>query len=252
LSLASTERGSGPPVVLLASLGRSTADFDSLVEPLLAAGRRVVAIEGHGVGTSPLPPSGADLHDLAKDVASSMEGLAGPALVVGHAFGNRLARCLATDHPHLVAGLVLLGAGGKVGPDNEAQGALARCFRRDLSERERLEAVATAFFAPGSDPSPWRDGWWPEAARVQSAATQATATDDWWLPPAPIEVWAAVGAQDRISPPANAQMLVEALGERGHLRIIEGAGHALLPEQPDAVLEVILGACRQTEGRRVL
>lgn len=243
--LTVSRKGSGSPVVLLASLGRSTSDFDGLAAALVAAGHSAVAVEGHGVGASALPAPGADLHRLAADVAAAVCRLGAPVVVVGHAFGSRAARCLAADRPGLVAELVLLGCGGKTPADPEARAALWRCFDADLSAEEHLRSVATAFFAPGNDPGVWKDGWWPEAARAQSEAGAATPPDDWWLPPPPIPVWALVGAEDRISPPANARALVDQLQGRGVLEVLPGAGHALVPERPDAVLEVVLEACRR-------
>jgi pimeloyl-ACP methyl ester carboxylesterase len=36
--------------------------------------------------------------------------------ILGHAFGNRIARCLAADHPAMVRGVILVAAGGLIGP----------------------------------------------------------------------------------------------------------------------------------------
>ncbi len=51
-----------------------------------------------------------------------------PFHLVGHAYGNRVARCLAADRPDRVASLILLGCGGKVPGDDEARAALIECF----------------------------------------------------------------------------------------------------------------------------
>ena len=57
------------------------------------------------------------VHDLGADVAGALEALdCGPAHLVGHAFGNRVARCLAVDRPSLVRNVTLLGSGGLIGP----------------------------------------------------------------------------------------------------------------------------------------
>jgi len=133
--------------------------------------------------------------------------------------------------PLPLPGCNLLGCGGRFPGDDEARAALRRCFDVTASREEHLRDVATAFFAPGNDPAVWSDGWHPEAAEAQAAAVAATPTEDWWLPPEPIRVLALVGAEDRIAPPANAAALVDALGERGRLVVLHGAGHALIPEQ---------------------
>jgi pimeloyl-ACP methyl ester carboxylesterase len=64
-----------------------------------------------GIGGSIGPLEGITLHDLAADVASvvATEGQ-GPAVVIGHAFGNWVARTLAADRPDLVRGIVLAAA----------------------------------------------------------------------------------------------------------------------------------------------
>ncbi len=225
-------------VVYLASLGRPVRDLDLLADTAKSLGWTAVKVELPGVPPSPLPRPGSDLHSVAAAVARAIEAAAGrdtTALVVGHAFGNRVARCVAADRPDLVSGLVLLGCGGRFPGDAEARAALRRCFDLTASPEEHLHAVATAFFAPGNDPAVWSDGWHPEAADAQAAAVAATPTEDWWLPPDPIRVLALVGAEDRIAPPSNATALVEALGDRGRLAVLSGAGHALIPEQGPSV-----------------
>ena len=241
--------GSGPGsaagrcVVCLASLGRPVSDLDPLAAAARRAGWSSISVELPGVAPSPLPADGSDLHDLAGGVAVAIESAAEGSpmvVVIGHAFGNRVARCLAADRPDLVGGLVLLGCGGLIPGDSSARAALARCFEVPASEESHLDDVREAFFAPGNDPSVWADGWFAEAAHAQGAAGAATSTQDWWLPPVPIRVLAVVGAEDRISPPANARSLVESLGERGRVVIVPRAGHALIPEQETEVTSALV------------
>lgn len=227
-------------MVFLPSLGRPGSDLDVMADAATTVGCSAIVVDLHGVGDSgPLPP-GSDLHTMASDVADLVSG-SEPVVVVGHAFGNRVARCLAADRPDLVAGLMLLGCGGRVPGDPEARAALRRCFDQSLDADDHLEAVATAFFAHGGDPSVWAGGWWPEAAEGQSAASAATPVEEWWVPPTPVPVLAVVGRDDRISPSANAISLLGALGPGARLEIISGAGHALVPEQPDRVVAALLG-----------
>jgi pimeloyl-ACP methyl ester carboxylesterase len=47
------------------------------------------------------------MHDLANDVAFSIRSVSdGPAVLLGHAFGNMLARMVTTDHPDLVKAVI--------------------------------------------------------------------------------------------------------------------------------------------------
>jgi len=230
------------PVVLLPSLGRPAGDFDRLVADLAAHGRHAVAVDLPGVASAADRPVGPDLHAVANEVAGRIASL-GPSIhLVGHALGNRVARCLAADRPGRVASLTLLGCGGKVPGDSDAQDALLRCFTEEPGSAAHLDAVATAFFAPDQPvPRAWATGWWPEAAAAQGRAARSTPWEGWWVPPEPVPVLAVVGRQDRISPPANAEDLVARVGERGRLAVVDDAGHALLPERPDHLAEAVTG-----------
>jgi len=227
-------------VVMLPSLGRSGTDFEDLGGRLAAAGYEAVAVDLHGVGGSPLPSEDATLHDLAGDVAAVVGSVgSAPVHVLGHAFGNRVARCLAADRPDLARSVTLLAAGGKVAPPPEVRQAVVRCVDMSLPEAERRRAVSTAMFAPGNDPAAWLDGWWADAARAQSGAGARTPVDEWWTAgSAPVLV--VQGRQDAVAPPENGRMLVAELGDRARLVELDGAGHALLPERPGDVAEAVL------------
>ncbi len=242
--LVAVLRGSGPLVVMVPSLGRGAADFDDLAGRLAAAGFRAVAIEPRGVGRSEGPMEGLTLHDYAADLAATIEALQdGPAHVIGHAFGNRVVRCFATDRPDLARSVTLLGAGGRVPPDAEAAAALGRCFEPEISLDDRMAAAAIAFFAPGNDPRLWSDGWYPEVAAAEGAASRATPPTVWWdAGVAPVLV--VQGLQDRIAPPGNGRALKEAFDDRVTLVEVADAGHALLPEKPAAVAEAVIAFLR--------
>ncbi|MGA3005976.1 MAG: alpha/beta fold hydrolase, partial [Acetobacteraceae bacterium] len=116
-TLECTLRGSGAPVVLLANAGCSTDYFDHLASVLVTRGFQTISINMRGVGGSRGSLDGATLHDLAADVAGVIKAIGcGPVHLVGHAFGNRIARCLAVDQPPLVRSVTLLAAGGLIGP----------------------------------------------------------------------------------------------------------------------------------------
>src|SRR6185503_1289934 len=85
--------GQGPGIVLLPSLGRGAADFDPIAERLAGAGFRVLRPQPRGIGRSTGSWDNVTLQDLAADIAAVIEHADnGPAFVVGHAFGNRVAR----------------------------------------------------------------------------------------------------------------------------------------------------------------
>ena len=234
-------RGEGPLVMLLPSMGRGAADFDRLAADVAAAGYRVACPEPRGVGASEVPDRDETLATLAADVAAVISGLdGGPAVVVGHAYGNRIARMTATNHPELVESLVLLACGGFLPVTDEMAVALRTIFDPRNPPEVRLDAVARAFFAPGNDASVWADGWFGKLARAQEQATVSTPVGDWWSG-GTAPMLAVQPADDRLAVPANADALVEAVGDRVEVVVIPNAGHALLPEQPEAVAQTVIG-----------
>jgi pimeloyl-ACP methyl ester carboxylesterase len=232
-------RGDGPTVVMIPSLGRSGADFAHLGSRVADAGFRTAAIDPRGVGDSTGPLDELTLHDLAADVAAVIDELGAPAHLVGHAFGQRVARCVASDHPDKVITVTILAAGGLIEPSEEVRRSLLSCFDTSLPATERLEHARRAFFAEGNDPTPFQHGWWPAAARSQSAAVRATPREDWWLGgTAPFLV--IQGLEDVTAPPANGRAFVEEAGGRARLVELPNAGHALLPEQPDSIADHVI------------
>lgn len=235
------ESGDGEPVVLIPSLGRGATDFDDLARRLAAAGYHAIHPEPRGMGGSSGDLAGLSMADLAADVAAVVHACTDrPVTLVGHAFGNRVARMTATEYPHLVDSLVLLCCGGLVPPEPEAAAALHRVFDVELADSDHLAAVDQAFFAPGNDASVWFDGWHGVVAAVQSEATTAQPVEHWWGAGGK-DLVVVQPADDVMAVPENALRICEEFGERAQMVTVPNAGHALLPEQPYAV-EVALRA----------
>jgi pimeloyl-ACP methyl ester carboxylesterase len=231
---------------MLPPLGRGAADFDDLAARVVEAGFTAVRPEPRGAGGSTGPMTNVTLHDLATDVAAVIEALdCGPAIVLGHAFGQRVARVLATDRPDLVKGVVMLAAGGKIPMKQSAQQAMAGCFKFDAPAADRLRDIGIAFFAPGNDPSAWLDGWHSAVSKVQSAAGKATPVGDWWTAGTGTPILIVQGLQDAVAPPENGHVMKRELGDRVELVEIDGAGHALLPERPQAVADAVIAFVRR-------
>jgi len=232
--------GTGHAVVMLPSLGRGASDFEDLAQRLAAKGYRAVAPEPRGIGGSTGSLEGVSMGDLADDAVAVIKALGlVPATVVGHAFGNRLARLVATRQPDLVSGVVLLACGGQVRPALEHMAALRRVFDTGASPEEHLAAVDMAFFAPGNDPSVWTGGWFPAVAQLQGRAVEADDPSVWWTAGS-ADVLVVQPADDVVALPANAHDIVERLGGRATLVNVADAGHALLPEQPVVVADAVL------------
>ena len=237
--------GNGPPVVLLPSRGRDSLDFDDLAAGIAKAGFRVLRPQPRGAGGSSGPMQNLSLHDFARDIAAVIRhNGGGPAVIVGHAFGNWVARMTAADYPELARGVVIVAAAAKAYPAGFAgAGELSEAVRKagDLSrpEAERLEALRTAFFAPGHDARAWLTGWHSELDAAQFAAGRATRQSEWW----PGGVAPLLDLQAELDPFKPRRMMNEIkqeFGARADIVVIPDASHALIPEQPTAVVDAIV------------
>lgn len=235
------EWGSGPSVVMLPSLGRGASDFDDLAGRLAVAGYRVLCPEPRGIGGSTGTLAGLTMGDLADDVAAVIEEKSeGTVTLVGHAFGNRVARMAATEHTGLVDRVALLCCGGLVPPAPEIQAALVAVFDSERSDAEHLDAVRRAFFATGNDPAVWFGGWHSTVAAAQGAANTGTPVSHWWAAGGRA-LLVVQPVYDVLAVAENARQIVDEFGDRAILVLVPDAGHALLPEQPEAVANALLG-----------
>jgi pimeloyl-ACP methyl ester carboxylesterase len=231
--------GTADALVLLPSSSRDSEDFDDISEMFAADGFRVIRPQPRGMCGSTGPMDGLTLHDYARDVAVVIERLAGgSAFVLGHAFGQWIGRCLAADHPQCVRGVILAAAAAK-SADPALREHLAKCIDTTLPNSVRLAALQTVFFAPGHDPTPWLGNWHPVASHSQRAASAATPQADWWnAGTAPVlDIQAE---HDPWRPEHTRTGIRDDLGaDRVTVVLIPDASHALIPEQPEAVVRAV-------------
>ena len=230
--------GKGPAVVLLPSLARDSEDYDAVAEGLVGRGLRVLRPQPRGVGKSRGPLGNITLHDLARDVAEVIRQLGdGRAVVVGHAYGNWVARMTAVDHPRLVRGVVIAAAASKE-YDPALRAEIDRAGDPALPETVRLAALRKAFFAPASDPRSWLSGWHPHLREAQRAAAAAVPQQQWWsggLAPL-LDLQAD---QDPFRLESTRQEMKNEFGDRVTVVVIKNASHALFPERPQEVVAAL-------------
>ncbi len=106
--LAFTSTGTGPLVVLAPGMGDLRGVWRDVVDPLVAAGHRVAAVDlrGHGDSTTTFATHG--VRPIAEDLAALVEHLGGPAVLVGHSVSAGAAALVAAERPELVSGLALI------------------------------------------------------------------------------------------------------------------------------------------------
>jgi pimeloyl-ACP methyl ester carboxylesterase len=237
--------GSGPLVVMLPGRGRGSEDFDEVAAGLARSGFRVLRPQPRGAGQSSGPMKNLTLHDFARDAAEVIkhEG-GGPAVMVGHAYGSWVARMTAVDYPKLVRGVVIAAAAAKAYPAGfagakELSDAVRKSGDPALPDAERLTYLRANFFAPGSDASVWLKGSYPDVDESQFAAGRATKQSEWWgggnAPLLDLQ-----GELDPFKPRSMMNEFPDEFGARATVVVIPNAGHALIPEQPAAVVDAIV------------
>ena len=234
--------GSGPAIVLLPGQGRGPRDFDEVAKHLVSAGYRAVRPEPRGFGESVGPVEGVTLRDNARDVAAAIEKVgAAPAIVVGWAYGNRVARMLASERPELVRGVVLIAAGGKFPPTPEVMAGLRTVQDKSLPLEKRAQAARTVLYGPKSTISATEMRLDEASMATIKAQSQSTSIplEAWWDGgKAPMLVLQDL--HDVVAPPENGRSLRQDHRERVTLVEFEDLGHAMVQERPDLVVDAIV------------
>jgi pimeloyl-ACP methyl ester carboxylesterase len=241
-------QGHGEPIVLLPFGGLTVGYLEGLSQDLAGAGYRVVRINFRGSGKSTGPDVGITLHTLADDVAGVIQALnLGKVNIAGHAFGNRVARTLAADHPEMVRTVILFAAGGKVPPKAPADQALATIFNPASTDAEVLKEMKYMVGDPSDILRVWqiiKPSRAPQVAGLQRTAMNNTPLNDWWAPPGEMKYLVIQGTEDQIAPPENGELLKKELGARVTLVSFSGAGHMLPVTEPKETAAAVISFLR--------
>ena len=163
----------------------------------------------------------------------------GPAHLVGHAFGNRIARCLAVDQPLLVRSVTLLAAGGLIALSTPIGTHFRNATQAKMNGSDCVTVLGARWLSPASDPKILAHvECWPAVFIAHLATSRNVPLEYWWSAgTAPLLV--IQGLDDEAAPPANGHALREQLGERVRVVDLPDAGHFLLLEQPEAVARAV-------------
>lgn len=248
-TVAYTDTGSGPPIVLGHSFLCSGSMWDAQL-PALADRYRVINVDYRGHGKSSALTAPFDLYDLVSDVVAVLDRCAvARAVWAGLSVGGFVSLRAAATHPDRVAGLVLLDTDGGAEPWwprlkyrllgaaarrlglGAVSGAAARQMFGRTTRRRRPEVVAawTADFLASDVTSLL---YFLDALRDRDDLTPRLAGID---RPALV----VVGTEDASLPPVRSRRLAGGL-PRAELREIPEAGHLSAMEQPEAVTNAML------------
>ncbi|MEU2495754.1 alpha/beta hydrolase [Streptomyces sp. NPDC007883] len=261
--------GGGPVCVLSAGLAMSWFDWDPVV-PLLTPYRTVVRFDrpGHGLsGPAVVPPSATgEAHRVAGLLdALGLGGL--PVTVVGHSIAGFHAEAFARLHPARTAGLVLVDAS----VEEDARAPVAPAVRTALAHG--IGSALTALGAPaavgpalrralvrlsrdgGGDPAPAAlvrrcygtsrvlQGALLENTHYRAVAAELLALRARFPLPEGVPVTVLAAADDRGRRSTRwlerQRALARELGG-AHFEAVEGSGHMVMLDRPDAVARAVL------------
>ena len=242
------EHGSGAPLVFLHGISGLLDDWRWM--ELLGAQHRVYAPELPGFGDSRGEELLSDMLDFALhgwDVVDALELTGSTPVVVGHSLGGMIAAEMAALAPQSIGGLVLVDAFG-LWLDSAPVPDLFALLPYELGDVLFSDASVASRLLSGA-----ADGAELEELRaffVDNARRMGTAGKI--LFPIPnrgiarrlyrvqVETLVAWGSEDRVMRPAYAERWVSLL-PRARAVVVEGAGHMLPYERPDAFAREILG-----------
>jgi pimeloyl-ACP methyl ester carboxylesterase len=202
----------------------------------------------------------AALHIARTDGCDSLAAMArriadavpGPMIVVGHSMGGRVALELVDKAGPRIAGLVLMDTGAGGPKSTEADGRMKLVA---LARDEGMAAVAREWMPPMLSPAARAnaalvDGITAMLERAdadifagQQQALIARPDRTALLATIACPLLALTGSEDAWAPPAQHQAIADA-APHGRLEVVEGAGHMLPVEAPDALAAILTAFIR--------
>jgi len=261
VEIAYEVRGEGTPIVLLMGLGLPGMVWNQLADRLLEHDFQVIIPDNRGTGHSqaPLPPY--RMGEMADDVIAVMDDAGvDSAIVMGVSFGGMLAQHVALNHPDRVDGLMLCSttAGIPTGhfPRMEAIGLLLKMVFAGttvtIDEAQRLFAHPESRGRLKDLLGRWEEilgelptAPWAIVGQLLAASFHHTGPR---LGQIAIPTRVVTGDSDFLIPPRNSVILAEHI-TGATLSVIPQAGHIVIHEHPERLLNLVLQLRREVEGR---
>lgn len=256
-TIAYTEAGdpAGPPVVLIHGWTEDRRVWSPVARRLVEAGRRVIAYDQRGHGSSGVGRDGYTIDALGDDLRAVLEGLdLHGATVAGHSMGGMAAQALAGRHPDVlaerVAGLVLVStAAAEVGVSGRRERQAAWLFASSAFQRAISHPTVGPLLTRGAV------GRRPALSHLRGTADMlantSVATRTGFLTAMGgmdlteglagirVPVTILVGTRDQLTPMAASRRMASLI-QGAHLEVVADAGHMLPLERPELVTRWIL------------
>jgi pimeloyl-ACP methyl ester carboxylesterase len=237
----------GEPALVLVHGGGANTGWWEPVVPHLEPGRRIVSLDLSGHGDSGRRPR-YPMATWADEVAAVIDAaVGGPAVVVGHSMGGRVAPLVATRHPELVDALVIVDSAMPLPPSFVApsskptkvyatqEEAVAR-FRlmpaQPVADVELLRRV-------GARSVTAVDGGWSWKFDPQIFALLHQPAPEDTLPHVGCPVVLIHGELSDVTEPYMADDFARRLGRPVPLVTIPGAHHHVTLDAPEAVAALL-------------
>ena len=257
------ERGAGRPLVLLHGVTLQWwvwgAQFNTLADRY-----RVIAWDMRGHGESVAGTDGVTLQAVADDLATMMGDLdLHDTIVVGHSMGGMALASFCTGHHRMLhsrcSGLMFLATsvapvalptivGGGAGLVNLAQRFATAGMRSPRLRYGWPDTPATALVLRGAFGTHASGAAIEEVRRMISEVSPETAVqagtaiaehdvrDD--LGHVDVPALVVVGDADLLTPPTHARTVVDCV-PGAQLRVLQGVGHQVMQEDPEALARLI-------------
>jgi non-heme chloroperoxidase len=248
--------GDGEKTVVLAhGYGFTLNEWNVIAPRLLASGCRVILFDQRGHGHSGIGPQKISTVMMAADYCTVLEYYnVKHAILAGHSMGGFLAIKALLDHPEFmrerIERLVLIASfAGNINKKN-IQNRLQICLMRTgllirlMSIKSFGKAFARSLMGDNPDPEVMRavldmflSQNHPALLPILSAFGEESYYDQLYKITLPCTV--LIGSRDKTSPPFHTNDLVRLIPNAQKVTV-EGKGHPLNWEAPEAICDVIL------------
>lgn len=194
-------------------------------------------LDFRGCGISDRPETGHDLAGYASDLRAALQSVPGPAAIVAHSMGGRIAQFIATERPENLRRMILVAPGvAAASRPNEKQRALALAA---FGSREKIERFQRAAMGVAVEEE--------SMARIVDDALVAQ-REVWFMAPGgrtldfsdrlahiEVPVLAIAAEKDPLAPPSRVKRDVANVIPGCVFLMLRNAGHNLPVEAPDEI-----------------